>query len=135
MAGKFEIILFLTLFGYEVKAQHLIGLSKEDVIKKMQETSFVIDKTSRNTTFSYLKYVHRLEEKTFLVFLSKENICTSTKLMSDYSSFKSTLAEFNKKYKKAGSMEWTYKIEGITYKVLVRKEEWFYSVIVTTKTK
>ncbi len=135
MAGKLEIILFLTLFGYEVQAQHLIGLPKEEIIKKMQETDFVIDNTSRNTTFNYLKYVHRTEEKTFLVFLSKDNICTSTKLMSDYSSFRSTLSEFNKKYKKVGPMEWNYKIEGITYKVLVRKEEWFYSVIVTTKTK
>jgi hypothetical protein len=135
MAGKFEIILFLTFFGCEVHAQHLIGLPKEEVIKKMQETGFVIDNTSHNTTFNYLKYIHRVEERTFLVFLSKENVCTSTKLMSDYSSFQSTLSEFNKKYKKVGKMEWNYKIEGITYKVIVRKEEWFYSVIVTTKTK
>lgn len=135
MAGKLGIILFLTLLGYEVQAQHLIGVSKEEIINKMKETDFVIDYTSRNTTFNYLKYVHRTEEKTFLVFISKDNICTSTKLMSDYSSFTSTLSEFNKKYKKVGKMEWNYKIEGITYKVLVRKEEWFYSVIVTTKTK
>ncbi|NJK94371.1 MAG: hypothetical protein HC905_05015 [Bacteroidales bacterium] len=101
----------------------------------MKETNFVIDNTSRNTTFNYIKFIDRFDEKTFLVFLSKDDICTSTKLMSDYSSFKKTVTEFNKKYKKISSNEWNYKHNGFTYKVILKKEEWFYSVIVTPKNK
>lgn len=135
MAGKLGIVLFMSIIAQQVDAQHLIGLSKEEIITKMQETSFVIDNTSKNTTFNYLKYIDRFEEKTFLVFLSAEDKCTSTKLMSDYSSLKSTLSNFNKNYKKISANEWNYKINGINYKVTLKKEEWFYSVIVTTKTK
>ena len=135
MTGKMGIMILLTLVGARVDSQHLIGLSQNEVTKKMQETSFVIDNTSRNTTFNYLKYVDRIEERTLLIFISKDGICTSTKLISDYSSFKRTLSDFNKKYKRISSKEWNYKVDGITYRVTLKKEEWFYSVIVTTKIK
>lgn len=135
MAVKYGIILFLILIGSKAGAQHLIGLSKDEVVKRMHETSFAIDNTSRNSTFNYLKYIDREGDRTFLVFLSKDNICTTTKLMSDYSSLKSTLSEFNKKYKKIKPLEWNYNLNGVTYKVTLKKEEWFYSVIVTAKTK
>lgn len=125
----------LLLVAIKVDSQHLIGLTKNEVLQKMQETSFVVDNSARNTTFNYIKYVDRIEEKTFLVFLSDKDVCTSTKLMSDFSSLKATLSEFNKKYKKKSSTEWEYKLDGITYKVTLKKDEWFYSVVVTTKTK
>ncbi len=126
------IVLFLFV-GTSVNSQHIIGLPKEDIIKKMQETSFVIDNTSKNTSFNYLKYVDRFEEKTLLVFLSKEEICTATKLMCDYSSYKETISVFNKNYRKVSSNIWNYVIEGVTYKVTLKKEEWFFSVVVTPK--
>lgn len=128
-------MLFLPLLTTQVYSQHLIGLSRDSIIGKMQETNFVIDNTSKNTTFNYLKYVDRIEDKTFLVFFSKEDVCTSTKLMCDYSSLKKTLADFNKNYKKVKSTEWSYKMNGTIYKVILKKEEWFYSVIVTPKLK
>lgn len=125
----------LVFTGIRVNSQHLIGLSRKDVVSRMKETSFVIDNTSRNTTFSYLKYVDRSEDKTFLVFFSKDDVCTSTRLMCDYSYYKAMISRFNKNYKRKSATEWNYVIEGITYKVRLKKEEWFYSVIVTTKTK
>jgi hypothetical protein len=135
MVERTGILILLLIFATNVWGQHLIGLHKDEVVKKMQQTSFVIDNSSRNTTFKYLKYVDKFEDKTFLVFLSPGDSCTSTKLMCDYSSLKSTVAEFNKNYKKVSSNVWNYKVNGITYKVELRKEEWFYSVIVTSKTK
>jgi hypothetical protein len=128
-------LILLLLVATNVWGQHLIGLHKNEVEKKMQQTSFVTDNSSRNTTFKYLKYVDKFEEKTFLVFLSPGDTCTSTKLMCDYSSLKATVNQFNNDYKKVSSNVWNYKINGITYKVMLRKEEWFYSVIVTPKTK
>lgn len=135
MKGRFKIFLLLLFIFTNVNSQHLIGLSQEEVISVMKESNFVIDNSSRNTTFNYLKYVDRFEDKTFLVFLSKDNKCTATKLMCDYSSYKKAISDFNKKYKKISSTEWNYKLDGITYKVILKKEEWFYSVIVTPKNK
>lgn len=128
-------LILLLFFVTNVGGQHLIGLHKNEVEKKMQQTSFVIDNSSRNTTFKYLKYVDKFEEKTFLVFLSRGDTCTSTKLMCDYSSLKPTVAQFNKNYTKVSSNVWNYQINGITYKVVLKKEEWFYSVIITPKNK
>lgn len=130
MAGKLSILLLL-LLGTKAYSQHLIGLTKDEVLQKMQETSFVPDNTSSNATFNYLKFVDRFEEKTLLIFMSKENVCTSTKLMGDFSTYRSTVQEFNKKYKKISSTEWNYQFDGKTYKVTVKKEDWFYSVITT----
>lgn len=135
MKKKLGTILIMFLCIAEVNSQHLVGLTQDNIMQKMQETSFVLDNSSKNTTFKYLKFVDKIEEKTLLVFLSENNICTSTKLMCDYSSYKETLNEFNKNYKKISSSEWNYSINNITYTVILKKEEWFYSVIVTTKNK
>jgi hypothetical protein len=134
MRRKLGIIILLVGAVLKMQAQHLIGLSKNEVIKQMKETSFVIDNTSRNTTFKYLKYVDKFEEKTLLVFLSKDDMCTSTKMMSDYSSYRATVNEFNAKYKKVAANEWNYIVDTTIYKVTLKKEEWYFSVFVTTKT-
>jgi hypothetical protein len=130
-------IAFILLFALPIQtqSQHLIGLVRNDVIDKMKETSFTIDNTSKNETFNYLKYVDTNDEKTLLVFFSDSDQCISTKMMCDYSSIKKTIASFNKSYKRISSIEWNYIINKITYKVILRKEEWFYSVIITPKSK
>ncbi|HEX3006299.1 MAG TPA: hypothetical protein VHO90_01655 [Bacteroidales bacterium] len=135
MTGKFSLFLLLLFVAIRAESQHLIGLSRTEVEKKLQEKGFALDNTSKNTTFNYDKYVDALEEKTLLAFFTKNDVCSSVKLMCDYSSYKETLNEFNKKYKKTGPNEWNYVNAGITYKVVLKKEDWFYSVIVTTKTK
>jgi hypothetical protein len=135
MVFKLGIIILLAFTGIRVNSQHLIGLSRKEVVSAMKETSFMIDRSSRNTTFNYLKYVDQSGDKTFLVFFSEGDVCTSTRLMCDYSAYKTMISRFNKDYRRKSATEWTYELAGITYKVKLKKEEWFFSVVVTTKTK
>jgi hypothetical protein len=135
MIGRLLFFLLFPLITFQAKSQHLIGLTREKVIETLKESNFVIDNTSKNTTYNYLKYVDRNEEKTLLVFFTKEDLCSSTKLMCDYSSIKETIAKYNKIYKKKSSLVWNYQKDGKTFNVELRKEEWFYSVIITPKSK
>lgn len=134
MVKKLGTIILLACAFVNLQSQHLIGLNKNEVIKQMKETSYVIDNTSKNTTFKYLKYVDKMQEKTLLVFLSKDDVCTSTKMMSDYSSYRTTVNSFNEQYKKVAPNEWNYIVDTTIYKVILKREEWYYSVFITTKT-
>lgn len=124
--------LFLVL---PLQSQHLIGKSKEQVIKEIKSfyPDFVIDRSSVNNTYKYLKYIDKYNEQTMLVFLSDNDICTSTKLMSDYSNLSQVKQDLNKRYKASGKDQWAYTLNGITYQVKLKREEWFFCVFTCPK--
>lgn len=132
---KVFIVLLSMVFVSPLVSQHLIGLHKEEVIKeiKTNNRNFIIDKSSVNYIYKYLKYIDKNGEQTFLVFLSENDICTSTKLMSDYSNLVILNKDLNKKYKKVGQNKWTYNLGGIVYMVKLKREEWFFTIFTSKK--
>jgi hypothetical protein len=129
------IITVIALFAAQGFTINYIGMSKPDIIKAMQKNSpgFDYDDGAVNKTYNYLKFVDRFNEETWLFFLSPDNICTHTKLMSDYSNLKIRTDELNKQYKKAGENIWTGSNKGITYTIELKKEEWFFSILMKQK--
>ncbi len=125
------LILLLYFNVLQDKPVNFIGMNKAQIIKTMKEKNpgFDYDESSHNSTFNYLKYVDKYNEETYLFFLDDKNICTHTKLMSDYSNLKIRLNELNKYYKKAGETKWIYLEGGIVYVIEMKKEEWYFTII------
>jgi hypothetical protein len=123
------------LISFPVGSQHFIGMQKEQLVKAMKTVypDFVIDTSSVNHTYKYLKYIDKVNEQTLLVFLSDNDVCTATKLMSNYSFLTQVKEELSKKYKTAGNDQWTYAVEGVEYHVKLKREAWFFSVITSKK--
>lgn len=132
---KVCIVLLSMVFVSPLVSQHLIGLHKQEVIKELKTNSrnFKIDNSSVNHIYKYLKYIDKNSEQTFLIFLSENDICTSTKLMSDYSNLNILNKDLNRKYKKVGKDKWIYNLGGTAYMVKLKREEWFFTIFTSKK--
>jgi hypothetical protein len=119
----------------QVSAQHLIGLSKVQVEAEMKKSypDYVLDNSSVNHTYKYLKFINKFEERTLLVFLSEGDTCTSVKMMCDYTAIDQVKNNFDSKYTPAGKDQWIYSVKGIIYMVRLQREEWFFTVFTTKK--
>ena len=115
--------------------QNFIGSSKDEIVKMMNEKNpgFSLDDGVVNNTYKYLKYVDKENEETWLFFLSDENICTHSKLISDFSNLQTRKDELNKEYKPAGENKWIFINKGTTYIVELKKEEWFFTITIKKK--
>lgn len=135
---KMRTLIFASLLAASVQAQpiNFIGMSKQEIIKTMQKNnpSFDLDEGAVNATFNYIKFVDRYNEETYLFFLDNNNVCTHTKLMSDYSNLKLRTDELNKYYKKAGENKWVFVDKEKVFFVELKKEEWFFTIVVKRKT-
>lgn len=129
MIQKVLIVTVIVLFVLPVKAQHLIGKTEAQIEKEMEASyaDFDLDRSTVNHTYKYLKYVNKTTEETLLVFLTVDNICSSTKLTSDYANLPQVKKQLSK-YKPAGKNKWVYVVNGVKYTVKLKQEEWFFSV-------
>jgi hypothetical protein len=134
---KVFVLVLALIFSFEVYSQNLIGLSIEQVreIIKKEYPSFDIDNSTVNNSYKYEKYTDRFSEQTLLVFLSDDNKCTATKLMSDYSNLEEVKAKLNKAYKPFGKDKWIYSVKGVTYLVTLKRTDWFFTVFTSKKEK
>jgi len=134
---KVIVLFIICLTISQLFAQHLIGFNKNDIAEEIKKSypDFVIDNSTVNTTYKYLKYVSKFNEQTLLVFLSETDKCTATKLMSDYSNLEDVKTFLNKHYKSSGKDKWTYTINKTVYQVTLKREEWFFTVFTSEKKK
>ncbi len=132
---KIFIGLLSVFFVLPLLSQHFIGLHKDAVIKevKANNKNFLIDNSTVNNTYKYLKYIDKNNDQTLLVFLSETDICTATKLMSDYSNLDIAKKDLNARCKKQGKDKWTYNVNGTVYLVKLKKEEWFFTIFTSKK--
>lgn len=128
-------IVFLLVSIITVQSQNYIGLHKFDIQKQMEEnmSNFTLDNSTKNKTYKYLKYVDRINEETLLYFLSSNDYCTSSRLISDYSNLNSRTKQLDKEYEKIDKTTWTYKVGSKEYIVKLKKEEWFFLIVTKKK--
>jgi hypothetical protein len=115
----------------KVESQQLIGMSKVKLKLEMDSLwpGFIIETPYLNNSYNCLKYVDQENGQTLLVFLSENDTCTSTKLMSDFANLTSVKEKLDKEYQQLGEDKWKYSLNGSTYLIILKKEEWFFSVI------
>jgi hypothetical protein len=134
---KVLVICLVCFTVTQLLAQHLIGLHKNKIADEMKKSypDFVIDNSTVNTTYNYLKYVNKFDEQTLLVFLSDLDTCTATKLISDYSKLEEVKADLKKRYKPSGKDKWVYTHNKTQYLITLKRDEWFFSVFTSKKKK
>lgn len=117
-------------------SQNFIGMTKEQlkVEVKKNNSSFNLDDNSKNSAYNYLKFVDTYNEETWIFMLDSNDVCTRHKLMSDYSNLNTRVSEFDKKYKKAMKDNWVYIDNTGTYKVDIKRDE-YYFIVSTVKIK
>jgi hypothetical protein len=128
-------LLFLMTAFTVATAQNLIGIKKdvaEDFIRKEMK-GFNLDNSSKNESFNYLKFINSAGTKTLIVFFSKENISTNTRMVCDFSELDFVKEDMNNKYKKTSKTSWEYAAGIDKFVVNLEEKEWYF--VVTTKKK
>jgi hypothetical protein len=116
-------------------AQNFIGMHKDLIIKTMNETqkNLKLNTDVVNPHYNYLKYEDKINEITVLFFLSDKDCCTLIRKIYDYSNINDAIAELNKKYTSEGSDTWYYMDKEKKYCVVLKEEEWFFTVTTSLK--
>jgi hypothetical protein len=134
---KISLLLIFLLFATlnSGLAQNLIGIRKENAVEQVKKEmkGFNLDNSSKNETFNYLKFLNSSGTKTLLVFFSKENISTHTRMVCDYSEFDLIMDDFKKKYKKTSKTSWEYSVGGEKFEITLEEKEWYF--VLNTKKK
>ena len=132
---KVTILFLLFCIITDLSSQNFIGLHKDsiDIIIKTKEKDFKPDDFVVKKVYNYLKYVDGINQQTWLFFLDDNDICTSTKLMSDYMNYSEVTEKLNSQHKKNGDKEWEYTDKGKTYLISLKEGDWYFTL--TTKQK
>jgi hypothetical protein len=122
------ILVFIIGLSSTLPAQSLVGLGKEEVkvVMLQKKKNFRIDKTIVRQQFNYLKYVNNLHTKTFIILFSKDDICTKTKMVCDYSEYDKLVEKLNETYEVVNDTAWKYNFEEMNYLISLEKLEWYF---------
>ena len=129
-----KVTIYIGLIAFvlalRIDAQNYIGLHKDEIISMMDETQrdFRLNTGVINNTYNYLKYEDKVNEQTLLFFLDEDDCCTYVRLMSDYANLRDVLDSLDSNYSRHSEDKWTYRDQGETYMVSLKKEDWFFTV-------
>ena len=137
MRTLFFLIGFCFLSLQNIYCQHLIGLSREKVqgVIRNEMKGFVVDNTSVNHVFNYLKYVNTSGTKTLIVFFDEKDVSSNARLVCDYSELNFVIGDYNTKHKKTGKTEWEYRVNNEPFSLSLEEKEWYFLVHIRKKTK
>lgn len=123
-------LLFFLGLGVFLPAQNLIGYTKAEILRIMKEEhrDYVLNTSTKNPVYRYLKYEDRTRTRTILFFLSEDDKCTYFKFLGDYSYLKTKTAELNEKYRKINESTWMETRGDEKFRIELEKGEWFFTV-------
>ncbi|MDF1572807.1 MAG: hypothetical protein P1P82_14455 [Bacteroidales bacterium] len=126
------ILLIIIAASTLLQAQHdsFIGKTKEEVQEKVKTAyrEFGQDNTVVSQQFNYLKYVNASQTITWIIYFTDEDVCRSTKKVCDYMEYDDVLKALDAQYERTGDMQWEYSSEGETFAVLLKEEDWYFTV-------
>ena len=113
-----------------MQAQSLIGLSKGEVMARVQQehTEFQKDASVIKQTFNYLKYVNDIRTKTWILHFTDADICYVSKLVCDYGELGKMVDLMNRKYTQKGKEQWEYLSGRDTIQVSLIRQEWYFTI-------
>jgi len=126
------ILLIIIAVSPLVQAQHdpFIGKSKEEIQAKVKTDyrEFGQDNSIVKQQFNYLKYVNASQSITWIIYFNDEDVCRSTKKVCDYIEYDDVLKALDAQYERTGEMQWEYTSGGETTEVLLKEEDWYFTV-------
>jgi hypothetical protein len=130
---KLSFLIWITLLitsGEISLGQNYIGMHKDQIIETMKETNKRLKLNTEviNPHYNYLKFENRIDEITFLFFLSDKDICTSVRETYAYSNINDVIESLNKKYTKEAENKWFFLDKNGMHKVELVEKEWYFVV-------
>lgn len=126
------ILGFIFAASSLVQAQHdsFIGKTKEQVrdLLKTEFREFGPDNSIVKQQFNYLKYINGSQTITWIFYFTDEDVCRSTKKVCDYIEYDDVLKELDAQYERTGDMEWEFQSEGKPVQLLLKEEDWYFTV-------
>jgi len=124
-----SLIFILTCFlGY---SQNLIGLNSTQIREYMKENRKDMNLNDViNSTFKYLKYTDNSDTQTILYFLNDDSVCSSVRMIWDFSLKTEKMKELNSRYKKVDENRWSDRKDGKNYRIIVKDEKWAFNVTI-----
>jgi hypothetical protein len=89
-----------------------------------------IDESSRNTVYNLLKYVDRNNTQTIYFVFDELDTCKFYKSIYDYTYLRQVEKELNRKYTRDSAGIWYFQDNNTTYRVTLKKDKWYFSVLV-----
>jgi len=132
MIRNLLILCFALITVLQCNAQQFIGKNKEEVklIMSSQRKDVHLDESSRNTVYNLLKYVDHNNTKTIYYVFDDHDTCKFYKTMYDYSYLRQVEKELNRKYVRSSSGNWYFLDNNKEYLVTLKKDKWYFSVLV-----
>lgn len=127
----FLFTVAISLAGFELSGQNVIGYSQSEVEKYFKENypGLVRDDSFKNDHFNYLKYTDSQSKLiTVLVFLTPKGKCRMVRLIYDPSLEKKVRENLNSDYENAGQDKWIDNNGRHKAIVSLSKEDWFITV-------
>jgi hypothetical protein len=134
MRSVLKIVLLLFVLQANAQFPVFIGMSKDDILKEMETKykQFSQNTDFKNSKFKYMKFIDRTGDETLLVFLSDDEKCTLTKLMTGYDNEPDRVAQLST-YKKTEKDKWETTVNDRLLLVELKREEWYLTFIVKQK--
>jgi hypothetical protein len=132
MKTAFLCIWLLMSFLSFGSSQNLIGILKDEAegLVRKEMKGFNLDDT-KNESFNYLKFINSSGRRTLIIFFSKENISTHTRMMCDFSEFDDIIEELNNKYTRIDKTSWKCSVGTDKFTIKLEEKEWYF--VITTK--
>jgi len=107
-----------------------IGMARDEVKQLMKEDykDFSIDNSITKQEFNYLKFVNASQTITWIIYLSGDDICTSTKKVCDYLEYDRITDELNEMYGSDVEHQWEYSDENESYVISLEEKDWYFTL-------
>lgn len=132
MIRTLVLLSFLHITVLHCNGQLFIGKHKDEVkqIMSSQRKDVHIDESSRNTVYNLLKYVDRNNTQTIYFVFDELDTCKFYKSIYDYTYLRQVEKELNRKYTRDSAGIWYFQDNNTTYRVTLKKDKWYFSVLV-----
>jgi len=125
------IILVLSLSGSLISSgQNFIGMHADEIKKvmKKEHPDFILNTTSVNKYFNYLKYENEEGTQTMLIFLDDQDLCKYFKRICDYIHLPEMTIHLNEHSKRENDTLWVFQANEHAYSQVLTKQDWFFTI-------
>jgi len=123
-------MLIFTCGMWSASGQNFIGLHADDIkpIVKKEYPEFILNTSTVNKYFNYLKYENEQGTQTMLIFLDDQNQCTYFKRICDYVHLPEMTIQLNAHARRENDTLWVFQDNQATFSQVLDKGDWFFTI-------
>jgi len=110
--------------------QNFIGMHADEIkaIMKQQHTGFLLNTSTINPHFNYLKYENEEGTQTMLIFLNEQDRCKYYKRICDYVHLPEMTVQLNAHSRRENDSLWVFQDDHRNFSQVLIKGDWFFTI-------